>query len=333
MKLVDRVAQCRVPFRVQDLGTGRISTLNNASNCAQSVQQCGQRFVLSDELTRLCASLAYSKGARTLACADLLRVPAERVWVEWSYCAWQHELEQFGLRAKNSSAAQGGRRGALIRSSSDGRRGIVRTFWTNDDDTDVLASSLEAWFDLDTPEDEDPEPPDGESAQALRIDDATQTGVDVLKRCFRFRYEASWQAYYDRAPLTPVARDALARHALGTIATDIPMVLIFFLLLATRNGLPRQVVSFDRLNRSRLKAGKPPLLDHIEVRCPLLPPMHTTGADHSGTLRSTPRLHRVRGHLFRRGGALYWRMPHLRGDARAGAVLTRTVTWTFEDRA
>jgi hypothetical protein len=31
----------------------------------------------------------------------------------------------------------------------------------------------------------------------------------------------------------------------------------------------------------------------------------------------------------RRGAELFWRVPHLRGDARLGAVRTRTVTWTF----
>jgi hypothetical protein len=37
----------------------------------------------------------------------------------------------------------------------------------------------------------------------------------------------------------------------------------------------------------------------------------------------------VRGHLVRRGAELFWRVPHLRGNARFGAVRTRTVTWTF----
>jgi hypothetical protein len=30
----------------------------------------------------------------------------------------------------------------------------------------------------------------------------------------------------------------------------------------------------------------------------------------------------------RRGNKIFWRIPHLRGNSRAGAIRTRTVTWT-----
>jgi hypothetical protein len=38
----------------------------------------------------------------------------------------------------------------------------------------------------------------------------------------------------------------------------------------------------------------------------------------------------VRGHLVRRGSELFWRVPHLRGNVRAGIVRSRTVTWTID---
>jgi hypothetical protein len=38
----------------------------------------------------------------------------------------------------------------------------------------------------------------------------------------------------------------------------------------------------------------------------------------------------VRGHLVRRGSKLFWRVPHLRGNARAGNIRSRTVTWQFD---
>jgi len=38
----------------------------------------------------------------------------------------------------------------------------------------------------------------------------------------------------------------------------------------------------------------------------------------------------VRGHLVRRGSQIFWRMPHLRGSVRLGAVRSHTVTWSFE---
>ena len=32
---------------------------------------------------------------------------------------------------------------------------------------------------------------------------------------------------------------------------------------------------------------------------------------------------------MRRGSKLFWRVPHLRGNARTGSIVTRTVTWQF----
>src|SRR6202040_3572970 len=100
--------------------------LTNAAAFAQDINKCATRYVLNDELTRLCTALAYSKGASTLACADLLHVPAERVWVEWCEAPWLAELIRFGFKTDEQSF--GGRRGALIQSSATGRRGLIRSF-------------------------------------------------------------------------------------------------------------------------------------------------------------------------------------------------------------
>jgi len=329
MKLADQIAQFRTPFVVLSASTGQSTRLNNTADCGAEVAGAPIRFVLSDDLTRLCTALSYSKGARTLACADLVRVPAESLWIEWFAEPWRSELQRYGFAiAPQGNEARGGRRGALFRASRDGRRGTVRTFWTGAADGDVLASSIEAYFDLDTLRGEEPEPPAGEYPSLHRVVD--ETGGDILGRCFRFRYERSWSRYYEQAALEPREAEVLWRHALGTIAIDIPLVLAFLLLLGVRSGLPQQRQSFERLNRSRLKAGKAPLLDHIEVRAPLLPEFRSAGSEDSDSGRRSPRLHHVRGHLVRRGSQLFWRVPHLRGSARQGNVRTRTVTWTFE---
>ena len=112
MKLADQVAQCRTPFVIQTCGTGDLIRLDNAAECAPAVAAAPIRFVLSDDLTRLCAALAYSKGARTLDCADLVRVPAETVWVEWCREPWERELERYGFPRCMEPGGGGGRRGA-----------------------------------------------------------------------------------------------------------------------------------------------------------------------------------------------------------------------------
>jgi hypothetical protein len=334
--LANRVAQARTPVIAQDHQDGRIWRLNNAADCAQSVTRCPIRYVLSDDLTRLCADLAYSRGARTLDCADLLRVPATTLWLEWCNEPWQDALRRFGLPIVRGDGGGAGRRGALVNASADGRRGLVRTFWSAEEPaSEPIASSVEAYFDFDTEPGASPAPPDGrEDPRIVRVRDHERADhEDVLARCFRFRYEDSWADYYgyhQSSGMTALETDAIWHHALGTVALDIPLLLAFVLLLATRSGLPQRICNLERLNRIRTRTGKVPLLDHIDVRVPLLPEYVTQ--PHQDTLgkRRSPRLHHVRGHLARRGSHLYWRVPHLRGSARAGKIQTRTVVWTIQ---
>jgi hypothetical protein len=194
----------------------------------------------------------------------------------------------------------------------------------------VLSSSMEAYFDFDTPEGEDPEIFDRQQRSSICVSDNAVGEANILRRCFRFRFERSWHEYYERGQLTPVQANAVSHHALGSIAIDIPVLLAFFLLFATRPGLPRRPLMLERLNRARARSGKAPLLEQIEVFAPLLPEYKSGGSGNSDASRRLRRLHHVRGHLVRRGSTLFWRVPHMRGSARAGSVRTRTVTWLFD---
>ena len=50
----------------------------------------------------------------------------------------------------------------------------------------------------------------------------------------------------------------------------------------------------------------------------------------SNERRRASRLHHVRGHLVRRGGKIFWRVPHIRGSARSGVIRQRTVAWIID---
>ncbi len=331
MRLADRVAQCRTPFIVQSVTNNGLTRLKGAADFAADVASCPTRYVLCDDLTRLCTALAYSKGARNLACADLLHVPMERVWVEWCEAAWLSELQIYGFQRDATQVKSSGRRGALIQASANGRCGWIKTFWsTGETDLDVLASNMEAYFDLDTEQGDEPTPADERNRAMMCVSDTANQDADILRRYFRFGFEPTWADYYRRAVLPLDQQAAIARHALGTIAIDIPVLFAFFLLLSTRTGLPQQTRALERLNRSRARAGKTPLLDHIEVMSPVLRNYYSPSGEESTTGRRGPRLHHVRGHLVRRGSQLFWRLPHLRGNVRSGAIHTRTVTWTIE---
>src|ERR1700719_3157013 len=331
MRLADRIAQCRTPFIVENTKDGSVTHLNNAAAFAEDINRCATRYVLSDELTSLCTALAYSKGANMLACADLLHVPAERAWVEWAEAPWRNELARYGFKSPVDSPSLG-RRGVFVQSNPQGRRGLLKTFWAHgESELNVLSSSMEAYFDFDTPEGEDPEV-FGRRQQwsSICVTDNAVGDADILRRCFRFRFERSWQDYYERAELTSVQATALSHHALGTIAIDIPVLLAFFLLLASRPGLPRRPLMLERINKARARSGKAALLEQIEVFAPLLPECRSGCSSGSGASRQSRRLHHVRGHLVRRGSKLFWRVPHMRGSVRAGSIRTRTVTWLFD---
>jgi hypothetical protein len=333
MRLADRIAQCRTPFIVQNTRDGSRTHLNNAATFAQDINGCTTRYVLSDELARLCTALAYSKGATTVACADLLHVPAERVWVEWAEAPWRNELSRYGFKDPVHSC-NSGRRGVFIQSTPQGRRGLLRSFWADgESELHVLSSSMEAYFDFDAEQGEDPQVFSGQQRSSICVSNDAVGDADILRRCFRFRFERSWKQYYDRAQLTPAQATDLSHHALGTIAIDIPVLLAFFLLLATRPALPRRPLMLERLNKVRARSGKAALLEQIEVFAPLLPDYKSARGGASAAARRPCRLHHVRGHLVRRGNTLFWRVPHLRGSARAGSIRTRTVMWQFDSSA
>jgi hypothetical protein len=108
------------------------------------------------------------------------------------------------------------------------------------------------------------------------------------------------------------------------------MLLALFLLFAARDGLQRRATDLERLNHARRRSGKCALLEHIEVRAPIAVgyqcPASVAAND---SRRRGPRLHHVRGHLARRGDKVFWRVPHLRGNARSGVVRSRTVQLSF----
>ena len=330
MRLLDQIAQCQTPFLVKNNSTGEVTRLSGASDCAPLLGCCPMRYVLSDELTRLCTELAYSKGTQVLDCIDLIRIPSELLWIEWCDTPWRETLRNYGFNHPDDEERTGGRRGVLVRSAPTGLCGSIRSFWnTGDTDQDIFASAMEAHFYLDAPTDPDtivaPYP------AVLRVSDQDIDRHSVLTRCVHFAFEKSWESYYQCHSKGPDHYRELQIHAAGTIAVAVPVLMALFLLLGTRTGLPQQLVDLSRVNRARTRAGRLPLLDHIEVCAPIMPDYHYAGSTNDAPgVRRGPRLHHVRGHLVRRGRTLHWRVPHVRGKARWGSVRTRTVTWTID---
>jgi hypothetical protein len=327
MRLIDHIIQCRTPFVVENLLNGSHTRLSGAMDGAMDLHRCPIRYVLDDALISLCTDLAYSNGTPILECADLIRVPAESIWVEWCNKPWQDALRRNGLKDDPADDSSG-HYGMLIRASRDGRRGDMRAYWSlGDHDLDVHASSTRARFCLDDAH----QPTSPDEPGVLRVAASELDPKGILSRCFHFEFEDSWALYYHEAAPSATQQKDILRRSIGVVALAVPALLAFLLLLMTRAGLPQHENRLQRLNRGRIQRGRHPLADHIQVSAPLLPAYREAQAESAACgNRRHPRLHHVRGHLVRRNDQLIWRVPHLRGRSHAGMVKSRTVEWRFE---
>ena len=302
--------------------------LPTADRFSNDIRECPLRYVLSGDLVHCATQLAYAEGDRLSTCLDLVHIPSQSVWVEWPDDDRQRALE--GIPTLGVRRVGGGRRGgALITSDSGGRSGHVRSFWSTRDDM-VFLSPVVTHFDFD----KIPGTPHRANCGAWRGDAflhlEDEPAIDDLLTHLRFCFDDEWAAYYNERCHTVEAREAVLRSNLGGVAFDTPMLMAFFLLLEARNLLPRQVVRNERLNRARQVAGKPPLLEHVEVSAPVYAPQTSSSLSDNDSMRFSPRLHHVRGHIARRGATVFWRRPHLRGNARLGQVRSRTVVLSLE---
>lgn len=324
MRLLDHLSQCVSPVMVRQ-DDGRVWQLTGASDYAAALRRCPTRYVLNDEVVRACTSLAYSGGDELAGCIELIRIPSEDLWVEWNEPARLDELHRAWPDCPRSADDFVVRTGVLVHADPSGRHGSLHTFWQRRPDTDApLMAATEALIDLDR-NISFGDPDELLAGGTVAIREPSCAAIDHVMRSVGFRLEPSWQRYYAGAAIAPDQRRLVVEQLLAAVASDVPMLLALFLLVTLRGSLALDPVSAMRLNAKRLRSGKRPLLDHIEVSSPILAEHARRAAAEVPSSRRGPRFHPVRGHIVRRGGSVYWRGPHWRGHLRLGCVRTRTV--------
>jgi hypothetical protein len=327
VRLMDLIVQGRSAA----VRTAQQSVLPSAARFVEPIRTCPLRCVLADDLTRCATELAFAEGDQLSGCVDLLHVPAQSLWIEWA-----ESPRQEALRAIPSLAVLEGspcrRAGALITASTGCRSGYLRTFWSTAEELAYL-SPLITHFDFDIAYEKPAQPPSlwrGETLLTL----ADEPAIDALLRHLRFNFDEEWASYYRSKCSSGEQKDEVLRACMAGCAYDAPMIFAFFLLLAAAGSLPHQAVRHEGLNCKRRRAGKSDLLEHTEYSGPLAAPVTNPWQDTQGdSWRSRPRLHHVRGHIVRRGSTIFWRSPHLRGNARFGRVVSRTITLSFDQRS
>jgi hypothetical protein len=321
--LLDHIAQCTEPFIVAPENSPPLR-LTGASDYARTLVCCPLRYVLDDDLVRTCTALGFSEGDEISGCLDLLHLPAEHLWVEWNENARRSALEQALPECRNSGPDETSRSGALIHAHRNGRSGRIQTFWLPRGSREPLLAAMETFLDLDGKSDGIPAD-ELFQGQTVKVFDDANPQLDHLLKCVRFRFHESWGRYYSGRARDPTVRAHIVSSALSAVAFDVPLLLALFLLQSVRADLVEQAVDPGRLNAKRVRAGKPPLLSHVEVSAPVFMRVGRPSGQQRGTHRPGPRFHHVRGHIVRRRSTIYWRGPHWRGHIRLGSIRSRTV--------
>jgi hypothetical protein len=327
VRLLDQIAQYPEPFLVRQ-NDGRVLRLAGAGDFAALIQRCPLRYVLADNLTRDCTALAYSDGARLADCLDLVHIPACEWWVEWNDEAREQECRA-ALRLPSPAARLSAvvRAGAYIRAEAGGRSGVMRTFWSCRDQPGVpLLAPLEIHFDLDAAAECRGSLIELLNGTCANVPIVAEPGVCEVLQHVSYRLEPGWLSYYRRNVVSASARQQMLRESLGTVAADFPVVVALLLMMTVRGGLPQRREDLAPLNAKRSRLGRPPLLEHIEMLSPVVPPRALALSSDPHALRRAARLHHVRGHLVRRANLIFWRTPHWRGHLRLGQVRSRTIT-------
>lgn len=289
MILADQIAQATgFTFVADRLGDHPVP---GAAERAGAVAACTLRFVLEPDVVGACTALRGD--GRTLRPHNpFLRLIAPACWIEW--------VENDGLRT-----------GVLITADSYGRLGVAEVFWQQRDQQPDLA---QAAILIDVA-------PERGQCSAAAYDLALRPGAHALADCLRFRIDPRWLSHLhvDGEETGQRAIESVVANVLPAIETALALCV----LLTARDTLQTTAVDRSKLNRSRRRRGRAPLLDHVQIRLNLDAAGPSVGV--ATRQRRTARLHEVRGHLVVRRGSLFWRRPHLRGTA-GPQISRRTVT-------
>ena len=325
MHLLDQVAQTNHAMVVGRSGSRELWRLPGTDALASDLDHCALRYVLHDDVTELCTQLAFEDETIIGSSVELIRVPAPTLWIEFSGRAQNKVLHGLGRLEGDLGSSGHQRIGLLVKSDAYGRRGEVRACWENENglDPDVAPFIVEYDFgDMSFAK----SCPTSDTGTMIAADVVGHDGLVPLFEHIRFRLDADWHRYYrQNTGSESLYREAL-RKALNPMHKDIPFLSMFCLVLSSRSAFQASESDRSRINRSRARRGRSPLLDHVELTMNL--------AGHERELedaaysddRSSPRLHFVRGHLVRRHDAIHWRTSHMRGKPAIGTIRSRTVS-------
>ena len=298
MRLLDHIAQSSEPFLVrQTTASCGSSPARPSSHTAWWAVRCAMCYPTSS-----CAPARLSPIPTATSCPGVWICCTSRPRRSGSSGTRARAARRWPASCLKWTAAGGAdavRAGALISARPAGRAGSLRTFWlTRGEAPEAVVAPVETLLDFDgVAANNDADALLGGSAVTVR--DPHNPQSDELLQCAAFRFDSAWQRYYQHIATDAQMRTEVIRRSLAAVASDVPMLLALFLLLAVRRS--------SCIIRWIQCASTPSARGSAECRCsahrvsaPLFAQAERWHGERDGNPRRGPRLHHVRGHLVRR---------------------------------
>ena len=292
-------------------------------------------FQLSQDISFACGDVLRSKPSSLLGSLDMVRVPYERTWVEWSPSEREGNRDNHHLFSNEKPQPK--RVGGLIWTDESCARGYLVLAWEHKDGS-VMVCPLTVIFNWNS---NDTTPVFEQYLRSMFghggwVDEtiakrvASTRTLGMPDKWVRFdNDEEERRASTElslRGEIVPleIFMPFLSRYKLlpgvewyesfcDDLAGELPFLEAFFLLLNSRNTIIRQVRDdFTKLNKVRAKNKKTPLKEFITTRLRVSKVMGNR-AKASGLSRQQAEMHLVRGHFKVRKSGVYWWSPHPRG--------------------
>jgi len=320
MRLIDQINMAD-DFVIDNARLGGSFRVKTAADFRDAIRLTPQRYILDDTATKLCTELAVLDPELLYKSFDILRLPAERLWIEWRERPRFEALRLLPVDLPDPSVIPNeSRAGVLIEANADGRSGLAWLFTGYKESADFcpLYLNFSTETSLSAPRREA-----NLSTFSISIPKLPNL-KPVLDHCL-VNVERSWSDYCRNASASVEEANRYIQTMAGKIWLDWPFVAAFLLLYQARSVFQARPSKLADLNRARAKRGKIDLLEHVEMVASLGVGVAQGPGRGPAMVQAGKRLHHVRGHLVRRGDKLHWRSPHLRGDRALGVVASRTV--------
>lgn len=293
-----------------------------------------QKFVLGSEFAAVAESLSLDYSGLTRV-FDRCRLPFAQTWIEVT----ANDRPGFmasGIQAPGYQVAPKRVGFLLTAARTDLSAWTAHLFWSNP--TGCSAAAIAMGFDMTDTFGHASLPPSSETNDetTARIRTAIVPNVaahpgwksasESVRQMMVDHTNPCPPAYGWPLPLgLPVKKydefySIVAQLARSDWAGEAAYLLATIGLLNARNAVELETVDYSKLNRSRVKAGKPPLMTHKVLKIARRQQQRVYGDGEGRGDHAPMRGHFVRGHFkARRSGIFFWN-PHARGDFHRGRI-------------